>query len=119
MTPAAKHAWTLFALLAIAFVLGGCTGFAVSGYSETPVYGGYGYVGPWHSSPIIVEGGHFVAPPYERSDRDHRDEDSRHGEQAPPRRTAPVERAAPHPIPSIPNNPRPERGRGGNDRNQR
>jgi hypothetical protein len=119
MSSATKRAFTLLALPAIALVLGGCTGFAVSGYSETPVYGGYGYVEPWHSSPVVVEGGHFVAPPYERSDRYHRDEDSRRREEAPSQRAAPVEREARHPIPSIPNNPRPEGQRGGNNRNQR
>jgi hypothetical protein len=119
MKAAAKHALTLLALPGIALALGGCTGFAVSGYSETPVYGSYGYVGPWHSGHVEVEGGHFVPPPYERSDRDHHDEDSRRREEAAPQRTAPGQRGAPHSIPSIPNNPHPERPRGGNDKNQR
>ncbi len=117
MKPAAKRVFTLLALPAIAFVLGGCAGFAVSGYGETPVYGGYGYVGPWDSGRVEVEGGYFVAPPYERSDRGRRDEASRRREEAAPERRAPVPRTAARPIPSIPNNPRPARQSGG--KNQR
>jgi hypothetical protein len=117
MKPAAKRVFTLLALPAIAFVLGGCVPFVVSGYGETPVYGDYGYVGPWDSGPVVVEGGYFAAPPYGRSDRGRRDEGSRRREEAAPERRAPVQRTAPRPIPSIPNNPRPARQRGG--RNQR
>ena len=54
MKPAAKRVFTLLALPAIAFVLGGCLPF-LSGYSETPVYGEYGYVGPWDSGRVEVE----------------------------------------------------------------
>ncbi len=115
MKPAARRVFTLLALPAIAVVLGGCVGFAVSGYGETPVYGGYGYVGPWGSGPVEVEGGHFAAPPYGRSDRGRRDEDSRREEVAPEGR-APVPRTAGRPIPSIPNNPRPARQSGGKTR---
>jgi hypothetical protein len=114
MKPAANRVFTWLALPALAFVLGGCVGFAVSGYGETPVYGGYGYVGPWESGRVEVEGGHFVAPPYGRSDRG-RDEDSRRREEVAPERRAPVQRAAPRPIPSIPNNPRPARQSEGKD----
>jgi len=107
MTLMAKRVFPLLTLPAIAFVMGGCL-VGVRGYRETPVYGDYGYVGPWHSGQIEVEGGHFVPPPYGRSDR-----------EAAPERTAPAQRPAPRPVPSIPNNRRPERQRGGNDKNQR
>jgi hypothetical protein len=139
MKPAAKRVFTLLALPAIAFVLGGCVGFPVSGYGEMPVYGGYGYVGPWDSGrQVEVEGGYFVpppygrsdrgrrveveegyfaAPPYGRSDRGRRGEYSRRREEAAPERRAPVQRTAPHPIPSIPSNPRPARQ--SRDKNQR
>jgi hypothetical protein len=113
MKPAANRVFTWLALPALAFVLGGCVGFAVSGYDETPVYGGYGYVGPWGSGPVEVEGGHFAAPPYARSDRGRRDEDSRGREEVAPESRAPVQRTAPRPIPSIPNNARPARQSGG------
>ena len=113
MKPAAKRVFTLLALPAIAFVLGGCLPFVVSGYGETPVYGEYGYVGPWDSGRVEVEGGYVVAPPYRRSDRGRRDEGSRHREEAAPERRGPVQRTAPRPIPSIPNNPRPARQSGG------
>ena len=116
MKPAANRVLTWLALPALAFVLGGCVGFAVSGYGETPVYGGYGYVGPWGSGPVEVEGGHFAAPPYARSERGRRDEDSRRREEVAPERRAPVQRTAPRPIPSIPNNPRPARPSGGRPR---
>jgi hypothetical protein len=119
MTLTAKRVFLLLTLPAIAFAMGGCL-VGVSGYRETPVYGDYGYVGSWSSGQIEVEGGHFVPPPYGRSDRDRRDDDdSRRRERAAPERTAPAERPAPRPVPSIPNNPRPERQRGGNDKNQR
>ncbi|HZL47238.1 MAG TPA: hypothetical protein VFC28_13520 [Opitutaceae bacterium] len=130
MKPAAKCILTLLALPAIAFVLGGCAGVAVSGVGYTPVYGDYGYVGPWDTGGVDVEGGIFVAPPYGRPDRDHRDEDNRREHAAPERsrapehtapvqHAAPVQRAAPRPIPSIPNNPRPARQGGGNDKSRR
>jgi hypothetical protein len=120
MKPDAKRVFTLLVLPAIALVLGGCLGVAVSGYGgPTPVYGDYGYVGPWDSGRVEVVGGYFAAPPYRRSDRDHRDQNSRHRGEATPERAAPAQRAALRPIPSIPNNPRPARQRGGNDRNQR
>ena len=118
MTLTAKRVFPLLTLPAIAFVMGGCL-VGVPAYRETPVYGDYGYVGPWHSDQIEVEGGYFVAPPYGRSDRDRRDDDSRRRERAAPERTAPAQRPAPRPIPSIPNNPRPERQRGGNDKHKR
>jgi hypothetical protein len=114
----AKRVFRLLTLPAIAFVVGGCL-VGVSGYPETPVYGDYGYVGPWYGGQIEVEGGYFVPPPYGRSDRDRRDDDSRRRERAESERTAPAQRPAPRPVPSIPNNPRPERQRGGNDRNRR
>ena len=117
MKPAAKRVFTFVALPALALVLGGCVGFAVSGYGETPVYGGYGYVGPWDRGRVEVEGGYFAAPPYRRSDRGRRDEDSRRREAVAPERRAPVQRTAPRPIPSIPNNPRPAHQSGG--KNQR
>ena len=116
MKPAAKRVFTWLALAAVAFVLGGCVPFAVSGYGETPVYGEYGYVGPWDSGRVEVEGGYIVAPPYGRSDRGRRDEGSRRREEAAPERRAPVQRTAPRPIPSIPNNPRPARQSGGRPR---
>jgi hypothetical protein len=142
MTLTAKRVFPLLTLPAIAFVMGGCL-VGVPGYRETPVYGDYGYVGPWYGGQIEVEGGDFVRPPYGRSDGDRRDDDSRRRERAAPERTygrsdrdrrdddsrrrekvaperiAPAQRPAPRPIPSIPNNPRPERRRGGNDKHQR
>lgn len=117
MKLAAKRGFTWLGLPAIAFVLGGCVPFVVSGYSETPVYGDYGYVGPWDSGPVVIEGGYFAAPPYGRSDRGRRDEDSRRREEAAPEHRARVQqRMAPRPIPSIPNNPRPARQSGGRNR---
>lgn len=115
MKPAAKRVFTWLALPAIAFVMGGCVPFV--GYSETPVYGDYGYVGPWDSGPVVVEGGYFAAPPYGRSDRGRRDEGGRRREEAASEHRDRVQRPASRPIPSIPNNPRPARQRGG--RNQR
>lgn len=115
MKPAANRVFIWLVLLALAFVMGGCVGFAVSGYGETPVYGGYGYVGPWDRGRVEVEGGHFAAPPYGHSDRGRRDEDSRRREEVAPVRLAPVQRMAPRSLPSIPNNPRPARQRGGQD----
>ena len=115
MKPAVNRVFTWLALAAIAFVVGGCVGFAVSGYGETPVYGGYGYVGPWDRGRVEVEGGYFVAPPYGRSDWGRRDEDSRHREEVAPQRSAPVQRTAPRAIPSIPNTPRPAHQREGKD----
>ena len=115
MKPAANRVFTWLALPALAFVLGGCVGFAVSGYGETPVYGGYGYVGPWDRGRVEVEGGYFAAPPYERSDWGRRDEGSRRREEVAPERRAPVQRTAPRSIPSIPDNPRPPHQRGGQD----
>ena len=131
MKPAAKRVFILLALPAFALVLGGCGGVAVSGRGYTSVYGDYGYVGPWDSGGVEVEGGYFVAPPYGRSGGDRRDEDSRRREPAAPERgrtperpapvqhAAPVQRAAPRPIPSIPNNPRPAPQRGGSDKTKR
>jgi hypothetical protein len=116
MKLAGKRVFTIVALPAIAFVLGGCLGFAVSRYGETPVYGGYGYVGPWDSGRVEVERGYVVAPPYGRSDRGRRDEDSHRREEVAPERRAPAQRTAPRPIPSIPNNPRPARQSGGRTR---
>ena len=115
MTLTAKRVFSLLALPAIAFVVGGCL-VGVSGYPETPVYGDYGYVGPWYSGQVDVEGGYFVPPPYGRSDRDRPDDDRRGRERAATERT--VQRPAPLSVPSIPNNSRPERQRGGNDRNR-
>jgi catechol 2,3-dioxygenase-like lactoylglutathione lyase family enzyme len=60
--------------------------------------------------------GYVVAPPYGRSDRGRRDEDSHRREEVAPERRAPVQRTAPRPIPSIPNNPRPARQSGGRTR---
>ncbi|HTX52255.1 MAG TPA: hypothetical protein VMD08_02505 [Candidatus Baltobacteraceae bacterium] len=113
MTPSAPRGFTCLALAALAVVLGGCVGF-VAGYGETPVYGGYGYVGPWESGPVVVEGGHYAPPPYFRADRDRREEDSRRRAEVAPERRPPEQRAAPRPIPSIPNQPRPPRQREGN-----
>jgi len=113
MKPAAKRVFTVLALPAIAFVVGGCLPVVVSGDGETPVYGDYGYVGAWDHSPVEVEGGYIVAPPYRTSDWGRRDEDSRRREAVAPERRAPVQRTAPRPIPSIPNNPRPARPSGG------
>ena len=116
MKPAANRIFTWLVFPAIGFVLGGCVGFAVSGYGETPVYGGYGYVGPWESGRVDVEGGYFAVPPYRRSERGRRAEDSRRREEPAPERRATVPRTAGRPIPSIPNNPRPPRQSGGKDR---
>jgi hypothetical protein len=124
MTPAAKRIFTLLGLPAIALVLGGCGGVFVSGPGYTPVYGDYGYVGPWDNGGVEVEGGYFVAPPYGRSDGDRRreavaPERSRAPErQAPVQRAAPAQRAAPRAIPSIPNNPRPAPQRRSDDKNK-
>ena len=131
MKPAAKRIFTLLALPVVALVLNGCGGVVVSGSGYTPVYGDYGYNGPWDNGGIEVEGGYFVAPPYGRSDGDRRGEDSRRREavapersraperQAPVQRAAPAQRAAPRAIPSIPNNQRPAPQRGDNDKNKR
>ena len=131
MKPAAKRIFTLLALPVVALVLNGCGGVVVSGSGYTPVYGDYGYVGPWDSGGVEVERGYFVAPPNGRSDGDRRDEDHSRPEAAAPERSriperaapvqhaAPVQRAAPRPIPSIPSNPRPAPQRGGNDKDKR
>jgi hypothetical protein len=130
MNLAAKHVFTLLALPVAALVLGGCGGVVVSGPGYTPVYGDYGYVGPWDSGSVEVEGGYFAAPPRGRSDGDRRDEDRRRPEAPAPERSraperpapvqhaAPVQRAAPRAIPSIPSNPRPAPQRGGDDKNK-
>ena len=102
----------------------------VSGPGYTPVYGDYGYVGPWDSGRVEVEGGYFVAPPYGRSDGDRRGEDNRRRDavapersrtpepQAAVQRAAPAQRAAPRPIPSIPNKSRPAPQRKSDDKNK-
>lgn len=119
MTFTAIRVLPLLTLPAIVFVMGGCL-IGVPGYRETPVYGDYGYVGPWYGGQIEVEGGHFVPPPYGRSERNRRDDDDSHRrDRAAPEHTAPPRGPAPRPVPSIPNNPRPERQRGGDDKNQR
>jgi hypothetical protein len=136
MKPAAKRFFTLLALPAIALILGGCGGVLVSGPGYTPVYGDYGYVGPWDNGGVEVQGGYFVAPPYGRSDGDRRGDDSRRREavapersrtpepqaavqrSAPVQRAAPAQRAAPRPIPSIPNKSRPAPQRENNDKNK-
>jgi len=119
MKPAGQRVSLLLALPAIASVLGGCVPYVVSGYGETPVYGDYGYVEPWVSAPVEVEGGYFVVPPYGHWDHGRLDEDRRdhpRREEAGPERRARIERPAPRPIPSIPNNPRPARPGGGRNR---
>jgi hypothetical protein len=114
--PAGVFVITLLALPAAAVVLAGCQGVAVSGYGYTPVYGDYGYVGPWDGNRMDVEGGYFVQPPYGRPYRNQRDEDAHRGDhrdgggrpespapergrppehQAPDRHEAPVQRPAP------------------------
>ena len=112
MKPAGKRVFMLFGLLTIGCVLGGCF-VPVSEYGETPVYGDYGYVGPWYNGEVEVQGGYIVAPPHrhwepeERGDhRNGRREEHRRPEEAAPGRRAPNRR-----IPSIPNHPRPERRR--------
>lgn len=117
MNPPAKHVFISFALPALAFVLGGCGDIAVSGYGYTPVYGDYGYVGPWDRDQIVVEGAYFGAPPYRSPDRDRREAPAPQ-RRAVPERAAPVQRAASRPIPSIPNAPRPAPQRGGNDKDR-
>lgn len=122
MNPATRRMRTALALLALPCMVSGCLGFGVG---ETPVYGSYGYVGPWESAPVEVEGGYFVPLPYHRWERGRREEEhrreaireearreSRWGAVAPGRRVA-APRPAPRPIPSIPNTPRPPRQRGG------
>ncbi len=106
MTPAAKRVLAGLVLPALAVAWGGCVGFAVPGYGLTPVYGGYGYVGPWEGPPVVVEGGYLAPPPYARPDRGRR-------ENVAPERRAPGPRPAGGPIPSIPNHPRPARQGGG------
>ncbi len=115
MKPAATRVIAWLGLPAIAVVLGGCVGFAVSGY-ETPVYGDYGYVGPWESPPVVVEGGYFAPPPYRRVERGPREEPGRRREAVTPERRPPAQRAAARPIPSIPNQPRPPRQNSGQRR---
>jgi hypothetical protein len=130
MKPAAKRFLASLALLTFAFVLGGCGGIGVSGPGFTSVYGDYGYVGPWDNGPVVVEGGYFVAPPRDRSDRDRRDDDRRKVESSPQDRgrppehaspdqhAAPAQRAAPRSIPSIPtkSRPAPQRSDNGKDK---
>lgn len=120
MKSVAKHIFTLLTLLVIAFALGGCGGVAVSEYGYTPVYGDYGYVGPWVSGPIVVAGGYFAAPPYGRPGGPPRNENHRPPKAGAGRNHnhAPAQRAAPHPIPSIPDHPRPAAPRGGGGNNQ-
>ena len=117
MKSAGRRLSPLLGLLAIAFVLGGCLPYVAPEYGETPVYGNYGYVGPWVSSPFDVEGGYLVMPPYGHWEHDQREE-HRWGrgrrEEAGLERSARIERPpATHPMPSIPNNPRPRRPGGG------
>jgi hypothetical protein len=137
MKPATRWVFALLALPAMAFTWGGCQGIAVAGNGYEPVYADYGYVGPWDSGRVEVEGGYYAAPPFGRPDQDRRGENSGRREAAPPERSraperpapvqqpapvqhaapvqhpapvqhaAPVQQAAPRPIPSIPNNPRP------------
>jgi hypothetical protein len=130
MKAAAKRVFTLLALPAIALIFGGCEGVVMSGPGYTPVYGDYGYVGPWDSGRVEVEGGYFVAPPNGRSDGDRHGEDSRRRDAVAPERSrtpepqtpvqhaAPAQRAAPRPIPSIPNKSRPAPQRESNDKNK-
>lgn len=142
MKPATRWVFPLTVLPAMALIIGGCQGVAVSGEGYTTVYADYGYIGPWDTNRVQVEGGYYAAPPFGRPDQDHRNEESRR-EAAPPERgraperpapvqhpapaqrptsgqhAAPVQHAAPRPIPSIPNNPRPAPQRGGNDKNKR
>lgn len=134
-------------LPAVALVWAGCAAVVVSRRGYTPVYGDYGYVGPWDGSQVQVAGGYFVAPPFAPPGRGPRREESRRPvermpeqgraterrapERRAPERRAPESRPAPTPpaasvqrapsraMPSIPNNPRPERRRNSNDKNRR
>ena len=135
MKPAVKIMSALATLAAIAFAVGGCgdvgVGVGVSASNYTPVYGDYGYVGPWENPALDYGGGYLAAPPYHRFDGDHRD-DHRGPEPAhvapaarpEPERNRPAEhrptapQPAPRPIPSIPNHPRPTQSppRGNNSR---
>ena len=112
MKPALRYSFSSLTLLAIAVVFGACAGIGVSGAAYVPVYGDYGYVGPWEGRPAEIEGYYYAAPPYGRFDRDHHDEDRHQHEEARerehrPEHTTPVQRPESHPIPSIPNMPRP------------
>ncbi len=111
MKSAGRRVSPLLGIPAIAFVLAGCLPYVEPDYGETPVYGDYGYVEPWVSPPFEVEGGYFVMLPYGHWEREHRDEGRREHE-----RGGRIERPAPRSIPSIPNNPRPARPRGGRNR---
>lgn len=125
MRTAATCALTLLAFPAIALVWEGCQAVAVSGEAYTPVYGDYGYVGPWDRGRVEVEGAYLVAPPYGHPDEGRRDGDNRGREAPPPERSrtaerpTPVQHAPSRALPSIPNNPRPAPQRGGNDKNRR
>jgi hypothetical protein len=76
-------------------ILGGCA-TADDGY--VPVYGDYGYSGPWPGDYGGVEfvGGRYVRPPYDHGAWDH-------GPRPGP---APHPGPGSHPMPSIPNRPR-------------
>lgn len=129
MKPVAKHILSLAVLPATVLMLASCAGVEVSGSAYTPVYGDYGYVGPWDRGRVEVEGGYIAAPPYGRSDRDRKDDHDRRDDHGPrreepapernrvPEHSAPVQRTPPHIIPSIPNNPRPPPHRDGKERN--
>ena len=86
MKTVTKTIFTLLALAAIGFLLGGCEGVGVSGAVYVPVYGDYGYVGPWGNDRVEVGGGYFGAPPNGRQDRDRRDEGDHGRAEAAPQR---------------------------------
>jgi hypothetical protein len=119
----------LIALAVVGGGLNGCDGVAVSGSAYVPVYGDYGYAGPWEPGGVEVEGGYFARPPYWHGDHFRREEEHRVVEPArvhEPAHVAPAPQphVAPRPIPSIPNTPRPARpappaGGGGNERRRR
>ncbi len=160
MKRAAQFIFGGAATLGLAFAFAACGEVGVSGAAYTPVYGDYGYVGPWEPAPFELDGGYFAGPPYRRFDREDEERrreteiNQRAGEEArrreeinrradENRRQAEVEqeqrrslernpalapvapmqppvaapRPQPHAIPSIPNQPRPERSRRRDERN--
>ena len=86
MTLPTRGALALLAVPAIVLAWAGCNGIVATETEYTPVYGDYGYVGPWDGSRVDVEGGYIVAPPYGAPDHDRRDEDRRRQEAPPPER---------------------------------
>ena len=91
-------------------IFGGCVGgYVEGGGGPVPVYGDFGYVGPWgDDAPSYDEGGVYVHPPFRRDGGgdDHR------GGGSPGRGAPEPGHAQPH-APSIPTAPRPSGGGGG------